>query len=398
MTPFGALSGVFAAGSLGVGREGSRGSWLRSLAALGFLAAGIIHLAQVALHLAEDVRFGAFFVIVGGLQLLAALALVRARRPAWYWLGIAGSVATIAIWLISRSLGLPFGAEPGLAEAIGSADAAASLLEGLTVAALLLWLRDRSPGAGLGAHALAASGLGAMGTAWFLARASGRFDPDVRLTNAPPELADQAVLVLVLTSVIILVGLAGLRSPGFGGIRRPLLRGLVVLVALSSAALTVLTLPARGGQNAACQYGPVAEVSGLTHAAPPPPIELDVGETRTVPVLLVSVCGSEPLMLTAAEPVHAAGDPQTLVGFSAAEPAASGATGSGADLLGAPAGALLRPGEVREVVAHIRARSSGLYRLDAVRLHLRGPSGEATMTLATFLEACTGPCPTDVGG
>lgn len=394
----GALAGG-ASRQLGSAREGTRGPWLRSLAAVGFLAAGIIHLAQVALHLAEDVRFGAFFIIVGGLQLVAALALSRACRPRWYWLGIAGSVATIAIWLISRSLGLPFGAEPGSPEAIGSADAAASLLEGVTVVALLLWLHDRTPRTGLGAYGVAAGAVAALGVTWFLARGSGLFDPDSRLTGAPPELADRAALVVVGASLALVVGLSRPPTSRPGGIHRPLLRGLLVLVLLSSAALTVLTLPARGGQNAACQYGPLAEVSGLSHAEPPPNIELELGEVRTVSVLLLSVCGSEPLMMTAAEPVGGAGAAETLLGFSVPE-AGSAASGSatGVDLLGAPAGALLRPGEVRELVAHIQATDPGIYRLDAVRLHLRGPSGEATMTFATFLVACTGPCPAVDGG
>lgn len=374
--------------------EGTRGPCLRFLAAVGFLAAGIIHVAQVAIHLNEDVRFGAFFVVVGGLQLTAALALVRARRPAWYWLGIAGSVATIGIWLVSRSVGLPFGAEPGSPEVVGLADAAASLLEGVTIVALVLWLRDRTPGAHYGSYSAAAGAIGAMGAAWLMARRSGLFDPDVRLTNAPPELADQAAFVLVLASMAAVVGLARVPTSWTGESRRLLLRGLLVLILAPSTALTIWTLPARGGQNAACQYGPLAEVSGLTHFEPVEPVTLALGEVRTVAVLLLSVCGSEPLMLTAAEPVGGAGAAETLLGFSVPEPG-SGASGSatGVDLLGAPAGALLRPGEVRKVVAHVRGTTSGIYRLDAVRLYVGGPSGEATMTLATFLAVCVGPCP-----
>lgn len=393
------LSGAASIASLlGGPHEGARGPWLRCLAAVAFLAGGIIHIAQVALHLNEDVRFGAFFGIVGGLQLAAALALARARRPAWYWLGIAGSGATVGIWLVSRSLGLPFGSEPGSPESVGMADAAASLLEGIAIVALLLWLRERTPGAAKAAYGLAAAAIGAMGAAWFLARRSGLFDPDLRLTNAPPEVADQAALVLVVASFAMMVGLARHPKASSGGMRRPLLRGLLVLVFLSSAAVTILTLPARGGQNAACQYGPLAEVSGLTHFKPVEPVELALGEIRPVPVLLLSVCGTEPLMLTAAVPVGGAGPSEALVGFSVSEPgAAASADTSYTDLLGVPAGALLRPGQPQELSAHIRGTSPGTYRLDAVRLYLRGPSGDATMTFATFLEARTGPCPASEG-
>lgn len=384
--------------------EGVRGPWLRSLAAIGFLAGGIIHLAQVALHLDEGLVFGGFFVLVGALQLGGAVALVRARRPRWYWLGIAGSGATIAIWLVSRSLGLPFGAEPGAPEAIGTADAAASLLEGITIVALLLWLRDATLGPGRLAYPAAGGAIALMGLLWVGARASGAFDPDVRLTGFPPELADRAAIALVVASLASLTVLV--RPPGAGGIRRPLLRGLVVLTALSAGALILLTLPARGGQNAACAYGPLAEVSGLTHAEPPEPVEIAVGQTGDIPILRLAVCGSEPLMVLQVEPVASSGPSEALVGFAVRDYVQRLDLGLGPsspdlsqgeampDLLGEPAGALLRPGETRELVARISGTTGGPFELDSVRLRLEGPAGEGTMTFATFLRLCTAPCPT----
>lgn len=373
--------------------DGPRGPWLRSLAAFGFLYAGIIHLAQVASHLDEDVRFGAFFLILGGLQVTAAIALVRARRPAWYRLGIMGSIATIAIWLLSRSLGLPFGAEPGSVETVGMADAAASLLEGITVVALILWLRDRKPGERSRNYAAAAGAISAMGVVWFVARRTGLFDPDFRLTGAPPELADQAAFVAVLAAVLTVIALSRLpvRRPGW--IHGPLVRGLLLVVFASAAALTILTLPARGGQNAGCLYGPLSEASGLSHAEAPEPVEIEPGEVRTVPVLLLSVCGTEPLMLTAADRLNSAGVVETLLGFGVTEPSAGGSTGSAyVDLLGTPSGALLRPGELRLLVAQVRGERAGSFRLDSVRLQLLGPAGEADMTFATYLGICTRPC------
>ena len=399
--------GAFAAPALQreQAREGARGSWLRSLAAVGFLAAGLIHLAQVAVHLDEGLVFAGFFVLVGTLQIGAAVALVRARGPRWYWLGIAGSGVTIAIWLVSRSLGLPFGAEPGSSEAIGTADAAASLLEGITIVALLLWLRGGKPGRGRLAYPAAGGAIALMGMLWVGARASGAFDPDVRLTGFAPELADRAAVALVgasLASVAMLV-----RPPAASGIRRSLLRGLLVLTALSAGALTMLTMPARGGQNAACAYGPLAEVSGLSHAEPPEPVEIAVGQMGDVPILRLAVCGSEPLMVMGAEPVTSHGPNEVLVGFAVrdfvarldlglGEPPSDLSEGNAmTELLGEPAGALLRPGETRELVARIRGTSGGPFELDSVRLRLQGPAGEGTMTFATFLRVCTGPCPAE---
>lgn len=388
---------------LGSARDGTRGPWLRSLAAIGFLAAGLIHLAQVALHLDEGLVFAGFFVLVGTLQLGAAVVLVRARRPRWYWLGIAGSGATIAIWLVSRSLGLPFGAEPGASAAIGTADAAASLLEGITIVALLLWLRHATLARDRLAYPVAVGAIAVMGMLWVGARASGAFDPDVRLTGFAPELADRAAVALVGASLAVLGMLV--RPPGAGGIRRPLLRGLIVLTALSAGALTLLTLPARGGQNAACAYGPLAEVSGLSHAEPPEPVEIAVGQTRDVPILRLAVCGSEPLMILQAEPFTSRGPSEALVGFVVREYVERFELGLEPttpdlsqdqvtpNLLGEPAGALFRPGETRELVARVRGTNTGPFELDSVRLSLRGPAGETTMTFATFLRICAGPCP-----
>ena len=383
--------------------EGTRGPWLRSVAAVGFLGAAIIHLAQVALHVAEGPVFAGFFAFVGALQLGAAVGLVRARRRRWYWLGIAGSGTTIGIWLVSRSIGLPFGAEPGSPEAIGTADAAASLLEGITIVALLLWLHARVPGRGRPTYAAGFAAVAAMGALWAGARASGAFDPDVRLTGFPPELADRAALVLVVASLAVLATLA--RPPEDGGSRTPLLRGFLVLTAVSAGALAVLTFPAKGGQNAACAYGPLAEVSGLSHTRPPKPVAINVSQTGDVPILRLAACGTEPLMVMQAEPVNSRGPSETLVGFAVRDyverleldPARSvqelDEWVADSDLLGEPAGALIRPGDTRELVARIRGTRGGSFELDSVRLRLRGPAGETTMTFATFLRVCLAPCP-----
>lgn len=383
--------------------EGARGPWLRSVAAVGFLAAALIHLGQVALHLSEGLAFAGFFALLGAIQLGAAVALVRARRSRWYWLGIAGSATTIGVWLLSRSIGLPFGAEPGSRAAIGTADAAASLLEGITIVALLLWLRAGAPGRGRRIYAAGFAAVALMGTLWAGARTSSAFDPDVRLTGFPPELADRAALSLVVASLAILVALV--RPPEPNGLRRSLLRGVLLLTAVSAGALVVLTVPARGGQNAACAYGPLAEVSGLSHAQPPKPIAINVGQTGDVPILRLALCGAEPLMVMQAEPVNSRGPRDTLVGFAArdyVERLELGPAGSvpeldqniaGSGLLGQPAGALIRPGETLELVARIRGTSRGPYELDSVRLRLQGPAGETTMTFATFLQACLAPCP-----
>ena len=73
-----------------------------------------------------------------------------ARRPSrlWLWLGIAGNAVVIAVYVVSRTVGLPFGPDLHHAESVGALDVVSCVLEfGLIVGcAALLWrpsLADR---------------------------------------------------------------------------------------------------------------------------------------------------------------------------------------------------------------------------------------------------------------
>jgi Multicopper oxidase len=67
---------------------------------------------------------------------LLAVALLVRPSAAVSRLVVGVSLATVALWLVSRTVGLPFGPAPGV-EPFGPADSIASLLELLTAAALL---------------------------------------------------------------------------------------------------------------------------------------------------------------------------------------------------------------------------------------------------------------------
>ena len=86
-------------------------------------------------HLREYLLFGIFFAVVGAAQLGAAVALLRpTRRLA---VGVAtGQVLLVALWLVSRTTGLPIGPQPWTPEEIGVADVACVGLELLAVAVL----------------------------------------------------------------------------------------------------------------------------------------------------------------------------------------------------------------------------------------------------------------------
>jgi hypothetical protein len=104
--------------------------------------AAAIHFAVANEHFDEWWLFGVFFVGSGIAQLVwAVLALVR--PVSWILLaGALGNAAIVALWVVTRTSGLPFGPEPGAAEAVGVADVAASVLEGLIVLGSLAVLAE----------------------------------------------------------------------------------------------------------------------------------------------------------------------------------------------------------------------------------------------------------------
>jgi hypothetical protein len=114
---------------------------LRVVVASTLVGAAVIHAAQAPSHLAEWWAAGVTFVGLAAAQaVLGAAAAVWADR--WVWqLAQAVSLATIGLWILSRTVGLPGGPEAGLPEPLGRADLVATGLETATVlaASLLLW-------------------------------------------------------------------------------------------------------------------------------------------------------------------------------------------------------------------------------------------------------------------
>ena len=117
----------------------------RLTAALAMLGAAVIHFAFAPDHLSEQTSHGVFFLVVGWSQLVGAAALAFAWRPARTWLlgSAALNLGVAALWLLTRTAGLP-GEEP---EAVAFPDALASGLEVVAAAGALAvafgWLVDR---------------------------------------------------------------------------------------------------------------------------------------------------------------------------------------------------------------------------------------------------------------
>jgi hypothetical protein len=134
-------------GSAGEEVRTLRPSLLLGLAALS-VGAAAIHFAVVFEHFEEYTLYGAFFLVISWAQLIWPAVLVWRPSRLWLWLGIAGNGVILAVYVASRTVGLPFGPDLHSAESVGALDVVSCVLEAGLVAgcAVLLWrpsLADR---------------------------------------------------------------------------------------------------------------------------------------------------------------------------------------------------------------------------------------------------------------
>ena len=85
-------------------------------------SAGVIHAALTPSHMGEWALEGAGFAVAAWLQLGVAAALVRRRSVAALQVAIVSNLAFIALWLMSRTRGFPFGPHAGHAESFSFVD------------------------------------------------------------------------------------------------------------------------------------------------------------------------------------------------------------------------------------------------------------------------------------
>ncbi|MFC6286116.1 hypothetical protein ACFP3Q_07380 [Nocardioides sp. GCM10027113] len=120
----------------------SREADLRIVLAACLLGSGVIHAAVTPVHLAEWQAAGVFFVLLAVGQLAAgAAAVLRCGTPALVLAAVV-SVVPLLVWGVSRTTGLPLGPWQGIPEAVGLADAAAFVLEGLALLLVAALARD----------------------------------------------------------------------------------------------------------------------------------------------------------------------------------------------------------------------------------------------------------------
>ena len=112
-------------------------------------------------HFVEYTLYGVFFLVISWAQLIWPAVLLWRPSRLWLWLGIAGNAVIIAVYVASRTVGLPFGPDLHNTESVGALDVVSCVLEFLLIVgcAALLWrpsLADR-PVARRGAFARVAA-------------------------------------------------------------------------------------------------------------------------------------------------------------------------------------------------------------------------------------------------
>lgn len=127
----------------------SRRSWpvptVYSALAVTSLATAGIHFAVMGDHFQEYVIFGVFFSIVAWFQALWALGVAVAPTRALLLTGAIANAGVVGVWLVSRTIGLPIGPDPGVAEPAAFLDVLSVILEAAIVASVATLLVRGAP-------------------------------------------------------------------------------------------------------------------------------------------------------------------------------------------------------------------------------------------------------------
>jgi hypothetical protein len=130
-----------AAGPPGPSREAGVEPVLRPALALFSVGAAVIHFVVIPGHWDEYWGQGLFFIIAAIAQILWAVWVVAAPSRLLYLLGAVGNTAIVALWVVTRTYGVPAGPGAGEREAVEFADTLATVFEVLLVVGALVLAR-----------------------------------------------------------------------------------------------------------------------------------------------------------------------------------------------------------------------------------------------------------------
>jgi hypothetical protein len=105
------------------------GRYLRWFLAVVSAACGLVHFAASGEHFDVSWMHGTFFALVGWAQLAWAVGIVVHPDRRVLATGVVLNGATVAVWGVSRTFGMPVGAGSGVAEPVGFTDAMVTAFE-----------------------------------------------------------------------------------------------------------------------------------------------------------------------------------------------------------------------------------------------------------------------------
>lgn len=132
------------------------------------LAVALIHLWASPGFFEVWWGYGAFFLAAASAQGLFAVALLRWPGPMVCLTGIFGNLAVVALYLVTRTSGVPIGPHATKAEEAGALDLTATALELATVVFLLSLLGGRARAVAVNAVLLVGAGFWVLRLAGFL--------------------------------------------------------------------------------------------------------------------------------------------------------------------------------------------------------------------------------------
>ena len=125
-------------------KASSPGRLLGVTLALLSTGAASIHFVVISAHFGEWWGFGAFFATTGVIQLVWAMLAVTRPSRRLFLIGAIGNGVIVAMWIASRTSGLPFGPRPWEAEPAGLTDVIATSFEATLVAGALVLVLARN--------------------------------------------------------------------------------------------------------------------------------------------------------------------------------------------------------------------------------------------------------------